>query len=223
MVIAIISILAALLLPALARAKEKANRVTCLNNQKQLGIAWESYTGDANGKMVMNDVEVDGNIPRSTTNSWVIGNCQYDSDATNITSGTLYPYVKNDKVYHCPSDHGKMNNGSSLRNRSFSLSCYLNGPFDGDARWDVKPFTQITQLHDTSKTLTFIDEEDFSIDDGHFLFSNKIMGWLNIPSWPHNNGTILAFADGPTEYWHWAGEAGTADAQKWIHHDQTRT
>ena len=56
-VIAIIGILAALLLPALARAKDMAKRVGCLNNQKQLGLGWEMYSGDFTGRMAINDVE----------------------------------------------------------------------------------------------------------------------------------------------------------------------
>ena len=56
-VIAIIGILAALLLPALARAKDMAKRIGCLNNQKQIGLGWEMYSGDYNGRMAMNDVE----------------------------------------------------------------------------------------------------------------------------------------------------------------------
>src|SRR5580765_2910719 len=94
-VLAIIGVLAALLLPALARAKERAHRTTCLNNQKQLGIAWELYSGDANDKLVVNDWDLlDPSVPRSSTNSWVSGNCAVDTNLTTITSGTLYPYAK---------------------------------------------------------------------------------------------------------------------------------
>jgi prepilin-type N-terminal cleavage/methylation domain-containing protein/prepilin-type processing-associated H-X9-DG protein len=211
-VIAIIAILAGLLLPALARAKERAKRVTCLNNQKQLGIAWESYSGDFSGRMAVNDCYFESqNISASTSNSWVIGNCAMESDLTNITSGTLYPYVKNDQIYHCPSDFGLVQNTTTPRNRSFSLSGYMNGPAEADAEYQVVPLSLMSQLTSASKTSTFIDESDQTIDDGHFLFSTKINNWLNIPTWRHQNGTVLAFADGHTEYWQWKSPEPTSD------------
>lgn len=92
-VIAIIAILAALLLPALSRVKERAYRVTCLNNQKQLGLAWEMYAGDGNDRLPLNEVDtaVSG-TPRSTTNSWVTGNCSVDADPTTITSPARFTH-----------------------------------------------------------------------------------------------------------------------------------
>ena len=134
-VIAIIGILAALLLPALARAKEMAKRVGCLSNQKQLGLGWEMYSGDFGGRMAINDVDTSGDVPRSTTNSWVAGNARYDIDPATITSGSIYVYVKNPEVYRCPADHGMIEGTGLLRYRSFSLSCYMNGPTEDTTQW----------------------------------------------------------------------------------------
>src|SRR5690348_5273030 len=65
-VIAIIGILAALLLPALSRAKERAHRTTCLNNLRQLNLAWQIYATDASDQMVLNDVDLSNpTVPRS--------------------------------------------------------------------------------------------------------------------------------------------------------------
>ena len=77
------------------------------------------------------------------------------------------------------------------------------GGGEDDATYDVQPLHRNTEIRNTSKTLTFIDEDSSSIDDGHFLYSSRINGWLNIPGWRHQNGTVLVFADGHTEYWKW--------------------
>ena len=202
-VIAIVGILAALLLPALARAKERAHRLACLNNQRQLGLAWEMYAGDANGRLPLNEVDVSvSSVPRSTTNSWVAGNCAVDADPATITSGTFFAYAKDVKIYRCPADRGVVAGTTTPRLRSFALSCYLGGGED-DATYEVRPLHRSTEIRNTSKTLTFIDEDSSSIDDGHFLYSSKINDWMNIPGWRHQNGTVLVFADGHAEYWKW--------------------
>jgi prepilin-type N-terminal cleavage/methylation domain-containing protein/prepilin-type processing-associated H-X9-DG protein len=201
-VIAIIGILAGLLLPVLSRAKERGQRITCLNNQKQLGLAWEVYSGDANGRMALNAVDTSGAVPRSTTGSWVVGNCAVDPGPATITGGSLYPYAKDVKVYHCPADRGLIQDTTLPKLRSFSLSCYMNGGME-DTSYNVQPLTMTGQIRHTSQTLTFIDEDNSTIDDGHFLYSSQINDWLNIPGWRHQNGLTLAFADGHSEYWKW--------------------
>jgi prepilin-type N-terminal cleavage/methylation domain-containing protein len=209
-VIAILGILAALLLPALGHAKERAQRITCVNNQKQLGLAWEMYAGDFNGRMALNDVEIT-DVPRSTTNSWVAGNAKVDADEATITGGTLFSYVKNVEVYSCPADHGSIQNSSARKLRSFSLSCYLGGPAT-DTNWNVYPVRMTSQIRRTSKTLTFLDEDDLTIDDGHFLYPPDTNNWYNIPGWGHQNGAVLAFGDGHTEYWKWKSRHPTTTA-----------
>jgi prepilin-type N-terminal cleavage/methylation domain-containing protein len=210
MVIAIIGILAALLLPTLAKAKEKAQRVTCLNNQKQLDLAWQMYAGDANDQMAMNDVDLsDTSVPRSTSNSWVTGNCVVDTDPATITKGTLYPFVKNIQTYRCPMDRSVIAGTSTPILRSYSLSCYMNGPVAANAQWGVVPLSKTSQIRNSSATLTFLDEDFSTIDDGHFLYSATINNWFNIPSWRHSHGDTLAFADGHVEYWKWRGALPT--------------
>ena len=209
-VIAIIGILAALLLPALSKAKEKAHRVTCLNNLKQLNLAWQMYAGDANDLMAVNDVDLTTpTIPRSTTNSWVTGNCVVDINPATITGGTLYPFVKNVQTYRCPMDRSVIIGTSTLTMRSYSLSCYMNGSVTANAQWGVVPVSKTSQIRNSSATLTFLDEDISSIDDGHFLYSTAINNWFNVPSWRHGHGDTFAFTDGHVEYWKWRSSLPT--------------
>jgi prepilin-type N-terminal cleavage/methylation domain-containing protein len=173
-VIAIIVILAALLLPVLSQAKEKANRAYCLNNQKQLHLAWQMYADENGGILASNDwVFRSPNVAESSSNSWVTGNAGLDTNTATITGGSIYPYVENVQVYRCPSDHSTVLGTSALTLRSYSLSCYIGGP-QADTNWGVLPVHQTGQITKPSTALTFIEEDISTIDDGHFLYSATI-------------------------------------------------
>jgi prepilin-type N-terminal cleavage/methylation domain-containing protein len=203
--IAVIGILAALLLPALARSKENALRATCLNNQKQLDLAWQMYADQSGGSLALNDWEYRvGVVVQSPSNSWVTGNAALDPDPATITNGTLYPYVKSTTVYRCPTDNSMILGASSPTWRSYSLSCFMGGPPE-DNEWNVTPLRKLSQIQNTSACLTFLEEDISTIDDGHFLYSPAITNWINVPAWRHQNGDVLAFADGHLEYWKWRG------------------
>jgi prepilin-type N-terminal cleavage/methylation domain-containing protein/prepilin-type processing-associated H-X9-DG protein len=202
-VIAIIAILAALLLPVLSKAKERAQRISCLNNQKQLNLAWQMYADDHSGVLALNDVDFrSANVAESPSNSWVTGNAGLDTNTTSITDGSIYPYVKTIQSYRCPADHSLVLGTSIPMLRTYSLSCFMGGPL-ADTNWGVMPMHQTSQIRSPSKSLTFLQEDDATIDDGHFLFSATINSWLNIPTWLHQNGVTLMFADGHGEYWKW--------------------
>jgi len=203
-VIAIIGILAALLMPVLSRAKARAQRIQCLSNSRQLGLGWQLYANDANGALVLNDWDYrSANVAESPSNSWVTGNAVLDADVATITGGTMYRFVKNVSVYKCPADHGKIQDTSVELLRSYSLSCYMAGPQSDTDNWGVKPLKSDAQIRHTDATLTFIDEDDSTIDDGHFLYSSAVNNWFNVPAWRHQNGTMLTFADEHAEYWEW--------------------
>jgi prepilin-type N-terminal cleavage/methylation domain-containing protein len=206
-VIAIIAILAALLLPVLSAAKERAHRTACLNNERQLSLAWQVYASDARDLIVSNDVDLSiTQIPRSTTNSWVIGNCVVDTYTATITGGALYPFTKSMRVYKCPMDQSVITGTTKPTLRSYSLSCYMNGSAVNDGQWGIVPLTRTSQVRNPSTTLTFLDEDISTIDDGHFLYTATINAWFNVPSWRHSHGDTLSFSDGHTEYWKWRSD-----------------
>ena len=205
-VIAVIAILAALLFPVLVMAKERAMRSTCLNNQKQINVAWQVCADENGGALPLNNWDIrSGGAVESTPDSWVTGNASLDTNASTITSGSLFSYLKNLRVYKCPSDLSMVLAAISPTWRSYSLSCYLGGPLEDTVEFGLEPLTRATQISKPSTTLTFLEEDISTIDDGHFLYSSATNMWLNVPAWRHQNGDTLAFADGHVEYWKWRG------------------
>jgi len=209
-VIAIIAILAAILLPVLARAKEKAQRVHCLNNEKQLTLGWQLYADEDNGIMASNDWDFRAaNLAEATTKSWVVGNASVDTDPTNITSGTIYPYIKNIACYRCAADQSRVVGTSSFTLRSYSLSSFMGGPQADTDNYNIMPVHRLSQISKPATSLTFLEEDISSIDDGHFLYSDTLDAWYNIPAWRHANGDTLSFADVHVEYWKWRSSLPT--------------
>jgi prepilin-type N-terminal cleavage/methylation domain-containing protein/prepilin-type processing-associated H-X9-DG protein len=210
-VIAIIAILAAILLPVLDHAKQKAWQVDCLNNHKQLGMAWFIYKDDNKGNLIIDD-------PRTPTMggtnepSWVYGDLKDNpADDTNvllIQMGLLYPLVNNVAAYHCPSDTAA-NLDPARHDRSYSmqpqLALYWNGT-PTSVEPDYPPMYKESQILVTSPsaTMVFLDESPASINDGFFSLDLTATEWgTDLPAYWHTHGDNFSFADGHAEYWRW--------------------
>jgi prepilin-type N-terminal cleavage/methylation domain-containing protein len=205
-VIVIISILASLLLPALSAAKARAQTTQCLNNQRQLGLAWTLYASDAGNRLALNLDSVVNGIHRSPPGSWVTGSARWDADPATIMRGTIYPYAQSIKLYHCPADQSCLIGTRTPRLRSVSLSIYMAGD-DCVSNFMVYPLMKSSELPHPSQCLTFLDEDADGINNGGFLYASKIDEWLDTPARRHQQGLVLVFADNHSEYWQWKGPA----------------
>jgi prepilin-type N-terminal cleavage/methylation domain-containing protein/prepilin-type processing-associated H-X9-DG protein len=217
-VIAIIAILAAMLLPALSRAKTKAQGIGCLNNLKQLQLGWFMYAQENNEKLVPNLWAGSGDIHNPAKN-WVAGRLDFNGanpDNTNtffLTDSPLYVYTKSIGVYKCPADQSTVTTagGSYPRTRSLSMNGWV-GDVEGRAWAGQTEFQVMKKLSDIVKpgpvnTFVFIDEHEDSIDDGWFAVDMRDRGgatiMANVPASYHNGAGGLSFADGHAEIHKW--------------------
>jgi prepilin-type processing-associated H-X9-DG protein len=210
-IIAIIAILAALLLPVLSKTKLKSQQINCLNNQRQLQAGWLMYVHEQNDSLPLNAGEVAIYSPHaSTTNSWVVGDVTVSADLSFIRQGSIFPYVSNPDVYHCPSDLSTVDNTNALRTRSYSMDYYLNGDIDPQYFHNLPPgafvglATRYSGISHPATVFVFLDENEKTINDGIFaLFRDLDQIWRDAPSDRHSRGINLSFADGHCEHWRW--------------------
>jgi prepilin-type N-terminal cleavage/methylation domain-containing protein/prepilin-type processing-associated H-X9-DG protein len=197
-VIAIIAILAAMLLPALSRAKQKALQISCLSNQKQLAIAWTMYSGDHDGRLVRSH-------PVENPNVWILGDVRTETQATNrvyIEKGLLFPYNRSVNIYRCAADNKNPPDWApgSVRLRSYAINSWVGGRAitDQDA---FRVYNKDSEMRQPARTWVFIDEHEKSINDGWFAVDmlGDRGGLLDIPAQRHNFSYTLAFADGHSE------------------------
>ncbi len=232
MVIAIIAILAGLLLPALAKAKTKAQGIMCMNNTKQLTLAWLIYANDYNDFVSPNrdGGDVQG-IAAATANwknpipyaklSWADGwvnfaaNNSDNTNTLNLTLAALGPYTSRSVgIYHCPADQypAKQGGAMMLRVRSNSMNGFIGDRAStrttGKNDW-YPAYLQYLKLGHMSRPgpaslWLLVDEHPDSINDGWLITDvTSKSRWVDLPASYHNGACGFAFADGHSEIHKW--------------------
>ncbi|MSU35248.1 MAG: type II secretion system protein [Pedosphaera sp.] len=213
-VIAIIAILAGMLLPALGKAKAKAQGIGCLNNLRQMMLGWRLYSDDASDILLLaRDIQA----PKRTV--WVTGWVDYSSLPANwdpkvdIAKSPMMPYLgKSFAVWKCPADRVTVKNNVGLkvqRVRSNSMSqVFDDGSWLPASAWRV--FGKLTDIVNPVKTWVLLDEHPDSINDPAFAVQmakpdDKNAQIIDVPASYHNGACGFSFADGHSEIHRWLG------------------
>jgi prepilin-type N-terminal cleavage/methylation domain-containing protein/prepilin-type processing-associated H-X9-DG protein len=216
-VIAIIAILAAMLLPALNKAKLKAQGIYCMNNLKQLQLAIVMYADDNQDKYPENPGTYQP--PPSGPPNWIYGDMSWDTSLgvnvqnTNfvlMTSGEIGPYVaKNAGVFKCPADIYPSARGPRVR--SYSMNGFVGDVSNNLSGQNLFHYQKFLKTSDTGKMgaanlWVLLDECPDSINDPMFatiLTGGSTQVWHDVPASTHNGAGGFSFADGHAEIHKW--------------------
>ena len=221
-VIAIIAILASLLLPVLNRAKVRAMSVNCMNNAKQLGLAWLMYASDNEERLAIN---CDSSIATNGTPSWISGRMDWSPAAVNTNTDNLVNdslsllggYLgRNYRVFVCPAvdnylSKSQQAKGWSGRCRGCTMDAALGDGTKFNAGYGLYWYCArtLSEIHvpGPSDVYVFLDEHPDSLDDGIFSTPNRPWGSLvELPGNQHNGACGVALADGHSEMHKWRGK-----------------
>ena len=226
-VIAIIAILAGLLLPGLAAAKEKARKIQCVNNQRQLVLTLQMYATDNLDSLPANGYA----SPTSDVRLWVVGDGHWDPPFFTNLDLLLNPkraqfadYLKTPAVYKCPSDHSTVALGGAKfpRVRSYSLNSYFNWEAGLINNNDPNYLTFLKQTDiaaaSPAQIFSFLDVAPGYICHSAFVVTEQSSLYYHLPSAQHDNSGVVAFADGHVEGHRWVEQQTVQKARtvEWI-------
>ena len=220
-VIAVVGILAAILFPVLAHAKQAPQRILCASNLRQLLMGWQMFAGDNEDRLAANgggDRTKQTVISRNGSN-WVnnLMTWELNTDNTNqafITRAALTPYTTEaPKLYRCPSDRAlsdvQRHAGWRERVRSYSMNGMV-----GDAGESLQQgvnvnnpeyvqFLTLGSIPKPASIFVFLEEHPDSLNDGYFLNRPDDSEWTDLPASTHEGAGVLSFADGHVEIHAW--------------------
>jgi prepilin-type processing-associated H-X9-DG protein len=224
-VIAIIAILAAMILPALSKAKSKAQTTYCMNNGRQLMLGWVQYATDNADALPnnYNTADVLSEYQNQTYRSWENNLMDWSAsayvfDTAGITQASFFRYTSGIKIYKCPSDKYlsglQAANGYTERPRTYSMNCCM-GAYDTNwtrtANFFFPTYAQFlkqSSIRNPADMFCILDENPDSINDGYFDTCpnpdiSVFTGWKDCPGSLHGGGGTFSFADGHSEIHKW--------------------
>ena len=245
-VIAIIAILAAMLLPALSRAKERAYSIACVSNLKQLALCFHLYAGDNNDFMLPNNfvynLSTQQAFPGNQGPSWCTNVAPYEADPAGIKAGLLYQYNTSVGIYRCPGDQSTVETPAGVKSatprlRSYNLSQSVNGlSYAGQISDAIPHYKKFTGIRKPTPTglLVFLEVHQDEIVDTQFGIPVEpdwwsTGNWWDIPTNRHNQGANFSFADGHVEHWRWKapktvtvsrGQQQAVRADEWVDYER---
>lgn len=227
-VVAVIAILASLLLPALAKAKTKAQGVFCMNNTHQLMVGYLMYAPD------YQDI-----VPSACSwidNTWLDWATSPINTNTAVlrdpTKAVLANYTaKSVNIYRCPADiylsRVQRAKGWKERARSVSMNAFSGDTGDPSqffTQWQGWKKTSDPKRRSPSELLVLLDEHPDSINDGYFIATlngyGGLYGWCDVPATYHNGACGFAFLDGHSEIKRWLGKLRSGQWQQVTYTDR---
>jgi len=238
-VIAIIAILAAILLPSLARAKQKAQGIQCLNNHRQLALAWRMYSDDSSDVLVY--ASTSGN-PGNPPDQYAWSGAHMDFDGNNranwdptvdMAKRPLWVYTgKSQGIFKCPSDHSTVTVNGVVKPRilTMSMNLYVGGfapvvgvdplPLGTDGHWPfADPYNVYAKLSiingisPPSKIFVFLDMREDRVNWSNFM--TDMAGYA-----PPDPGSYSFTSDMPGMYHNNGGGFSFADGhsetKRWL-------
>lgn len=192
-VIAIIAVLMSVLMPALRFAREQGQRAVCLNNLKQMALAWTLYADDYDGKLV--------NANTHDRDAWVQWERSYTEDTKEeaIVNGALYSYCPEKRLYKCPS-------GIRGEVVTYSIIDAMNGHL-AIPNATPDPVKNRNDIRNASSRVVFLDEGELTPSSWTIYYFQEL--WWDAPTVRHSGGTCWGFADGHSEHWKWADQRTT--------------
>jgi len=192
-VIGIIALLIAILMPALQKARDQANRTSCMSNIRQLTIGWLQYATEHKFKVMGSNTQGASGAPAGYAD-WVWGD-DFGNSEKSLEAGQLWPYIKSAKAYHCPGDFG-------FHVWTYSISNFFCGENGGGS---LKVVYSLNQVKHSSDTFVFTEEDDYRADaTGYNRNSFMVIPypsdqWIDFPANFHK-GCTISFADGHAIY-----------------------